>query len=235
MDSGALYAEVDNKDYVINEKEIMIIVPGQKHALSVSNGESASYVTIQFQMQMIGGNSQGGLSQGFPNKVFPHNRKVYDRIKSFSQETATVIPYLENLMVCMLTEILIRLLQSEFVDDTNKAKSIIRHNCQDEMFNRIVAYINERICDRITVNDICKHFSISRSSIQRIFLNAVNQTPKRYISDLKLEKSCQLLRENKYTVVDIAKKFGYTSVQNFTNNFTQKYHISPGEYAKRIH
>jgi len=235
VDNGVLYAKVDNKDYVINEKEIIILAPGQKHALSVPDNESASYVTIQFQMQMIGGYGQGNLNQGLLNKVFPHNRKVYDRIKSFSQETATVIPYLENLMVCMLTEILIRLLQSGFVEDIPTAKSIIRHNYQDELFNRIVAYINERIYDRITIDELCKHFSISRSSIQHMFINAVNQTPKRYISDLKLEKSCQLLRENKYSVIDIAKKLGYNSVQNFTHNFTQKYHISPGEYAKRIY
>ena len=90
VDSGVLYAKVDNKDYVINEREIMIFAPGQKHALSVSDSDSASYATIQFQMQMTDGNGQGDLNQGLLNKVFPYNRKVYDCVKSFSQETSTV-------------------------------------------------------------------------------------------------------------------------------------------------
>lgn len=235
VDTGTLYVKIDNKDRVVNEKEIIIIAPGQKHALSVSEDESASYMTIQFQMQTIDGDNQSNLSRNLLNKVFPHNRKVYDRIKSFSQETSMVVPYLENLMLCMLTEILIRLLQSSFVDEAAIARSIVRHNCQDDLFNRIATYIDERIYDRITVNEICKHFSISRSSIQHIFIYAVNQPPKRYISDLKLEKSCQLLKENKYTVSDIAKKLGYSSVQVFCNRFNEKYHIPPGEYAKRIH
>ena len=52
---------------------------------------------------------------------------------------------------------------------------------------------------------------------------------------MKLERSRQLLRENKYTVSEISLKLGYSSIHYFSNAFTQKYHISPSEYAKRIY
>ena len=52
---------------------------------------------------------------------------------------------------------------------------------------------------------------------------------------MKLEKSCQMLRENKYTVSEISLKLGYSSIHYFSNAFSQKYHISPSEYAKRIY
>ena len=58
---------------------------------------------------------------------------------------------------------------------------------------------------------------------------------KKYISDMKLEKSCQMLRENKYTISEISLKLGYSSIHYFSNAFNQKYHISPSEYAKRIY
>jgi AraC-like DNA-binding protein len=51
---------------------------------------------------------------------------------------------------------------------------------------------------------------------------------------MKLEKSCQMLRQNKYTVSEISLKLGYSSIHYFSNAFTQKYHIPPSEYAKRM-
>ena len=86
-----------------------------------------------------------------------------------------------------------------------------------------------------TVADICRQFSLSRSTLQLLFRNTVNQSPKKYISDMKLERSCQMLRENKYTISEISLKLGYSSIHYFSNAFNQKYHISPSEYAKRIY
>ena len=186
-------------------------------------------------MQVIGGNGKGDLNRRLLNKVFPYNRKIYNRIKSFTQESATGFPYMDALMVCMMTEIIIRLLQLEDVAYVPATRGILRHNSQDELLDHIIAYIDDRIYDRITVESICRHFSISRSALQLLFKDTLKQTPKRYICDLKLEKSCQLLRENKYTVSDIAKKLGFSSIHSFSNTFSQKYHIPPSEYANRIY
>ena len=113
--------------------------------------------------------------------------------------------------------------------------SVVRQNYQDELFERIVAYVESKICEPLTIAEICQQFSLSRSSLQLLFKNAVNQSPKKYISDMKLEKSCQMLRENKYTISEISLKLGYSSIHYFSNAFNQKYHISPSEYAKRIY
>ena len=37
--------------------------------------------------------------------------------------------------------------------------------------------------------DLCNKFSVSRSSLQTLFKNNLNISPKKYINDLKLSKS----------------------------------------------
>ena len=86
----------------------------------------------------------------------------------------------------------------------------------------------------MTVAEICQKFSLSRSSLQILFKENLQQTPKRYISELKLEKSCQLIREGKYTISEIALMLGFNSIHYFSRAFTQKYNIAPSEYAKQI-
>ena len=138
-------------------------------------------------------------------------------------------------MLCLLTETIIRLLQSAYIVSTAPPSSVARQNYQDELFDRIIAYVESKIYEPLTIAEICQQFSMSRSSLQLLFKNAVNQSPKKYISDMKLERSRQMLRENKYTVSEISLKLGYSSIHYFSNAFNQKYHISPSEYAKRIY
>ena len=92
-----------------------------------------------------------------------------------------------------------------------------------------------RIYEPLTIADICQHFSLSRSSLQILFKTAVKQTPKKYISDLKLEKACQMLQENRYTISEISLRLGYSSIHYFSNAFNRKYEVSPSEYAKRFY
>ena len=234
VDTGTLHTVVDGDTYRLNEKEMIIYGPGQHHSQYTSKKESVSYVTIMFNMKNVG-QSRENWYDVLINKVFPYNKKIYTILKNLVQESAMGIPYTDSLMNCLLTEIIIRLLQAEFVAPDSVGASIVRQNYQDELFNRIVAYIESKIYEPLTVADICHQFSLSRSSLQILFKNAVNQSPKKYISDMKLEKSCQMLRENKYTISEISLKLGYSSIHYFSNAFNQKYHISPSAYAKRIY
>lgn len=145
------------------------------------------------------------------------------------------MPYRDSLMLCLLTETIIRLLQSHYVPSNATPASLARQNYRDELFERIITYVEDKIYEPLTIAQICQQFSISRSSLQLLFKNAVDQSPKKYISDMKLERSKLMLRENKYTVSEVSLRLGYSSIHYFSNAFTQKYHISPSEYAKRIY
>lgn len=234
VDSGTLHTEVDGVSYTIGEKELIIYGPGQFHSQHTEN-ETVSYVTIMFNME----NTSPDLPQNWysilVNRVFPYNKKIYTIIKALVQESSNGAPYTASLMHCLLTEIIIRLLQGIYTAPTTQPSSVIRQNYQDELFDRILEYVHSKLYEPLSVADICQQFSISRSTLQLLFKNTVNQSPKKYISDMKLEKSCQMLRENKYTISEISLKLGYSSIHYFSNAFNQKYHISPSEYAKRMY
>ena len=142
---------------------------------------------------------------------------------------------MNSLMICLLQETIIRLLQSEFIGH-NKSHPVteVRQHYQDELLNSILSYISETISEPITVAEICQKFSLSRSSLQILFKENLQQTPKKYISELKLEKSCQLIREDKYTISEIALMLGFNSIHYFSRAFTLKYNIAPSEYAKQL-
>lgn len=231
VDTGLMYTEVDGVTYEMKEKELILYGPGQSIRQYTGSIQSVSYVTILFSMDTA--NSSADLYASLLNRVFPYSKKIYNLMKTIVEEGTEPLPYMDSLLYCQLTELIIRLLQGEYAIPANPA-SVARQNYQDELFELVIRYVESKLYEPITIADICQQFSMSRSSLQLLFKNAVNQSPKKYITDMKLEKSCQMLREKKYTVSEIALKLGYSSIHYFSNAFSQKYHISPSEYAKRI-
>jgi AraC-like DNA-binding protein len=233
VDTGILYTEVDGIPYKLGEKDLIIYGPGQFHSQHTGD-HTVSYVTVMFTMENISPDLPVDWYKVLTNRVFPYTKKIYSLIKALVQESSTGAPYTDSLMHCLLTETIIRLLQGTYVAPTPQPTSISRQNYQEELFERILNYIETNICEPLTIAEICQHFSLSRSSLQILFKNAVNQSPKKFISDMKLEKSCQMLRESKYTISEISLKMGYSSIHYFSNAFNQKYHMSPSEYAEEF-
>lgn len=236
VDRGSMITEVEGKTYEIKEKELMIYGPGQFHTQAILEGCSCSYVTIIFDMETILYDMEGTHYELLLNKVFGYDKKIYTLIKTFVMESTSEIPYMNSLMLCLLQETIIRLLQSEFIGQKNeKPITGARQHYQDELLEKILAYIDETIYEPITIAEICQKFSMSRSSLQILFKENLNQPPKKYINELKLEKSRQMICENKYTISEIALMLGFNSIHYFSRSFTQKYHMAPSEYSKSLY
>ena len=169
------------------------------------------------------------------NKVFGYDKKIHTLIKTFVSESTSQIPYMNSLMLCLLQETIIRLLQYQFIGKRNeKPTTNARQHYQDELLEKILSYIDETIYEPLSIADICQKFSLSRSSLQILFNENLNQSPKKYINELKLEKSRQMICENKYTISEIALILGFNSIHYFSRAFTQKYHMAPSEYSNSL-
>jgi len=104
---------------------------------------------------------------------------------------------------------------------------------EDETFNEIISYVQNNIYTSLSVQEICKEFGMSRSTLQTLFKNNLTTTPKHYINEEKLDLSRRLLRQRWKTVSEIADLLDYNSVHYFSRAFKKRYNINPSEYAKQ--
>ena len=236
VDRGTLFTTVEGKRYELKEKELMIYGPGQFHTQDIPEGCSCSYVTIIFDMETVVYDEESTHYELLLNKVFDYDKKIYTLIKTFVTESTSQIPYMNSLMLCLLQETIIRLLQSEFIGKKNdRPVTGARQHYQDELLEKILAYIDETIYEPLSIAELCQKFSMSRSSLQILFKENMDISPKKYINEMKLEKSRQMICENKYTISEIALMLGFNSIHYFSRAFTQKYHMAPSEYSKTLY
>lgn len=229
VDNGTLDTSIDGGKYSLNSSDLIIYGKNQFHTQAVNNDSSCSYLTIMFDMKC----DDDSL---ICNRVFHCSKELYKAIRVFAKNISSTIAYSENLILSNLYEIIIRLFQYDYLEvDDSKLPTEVQQHFQDELLEGILKYINEMICSPISIEELCSKFSISRSSLQTLFKNNLNTSPKKYINDLKLSKSKQLIRENKYTISEIAFMLGFNSIHYFSKAFTQHYEIRPSEYAQNVY
>ena len=126
-----------------------------------------------------------------------------------------------------------RILIQALLEQRNSKKES-RGLVTDDELEPILLYIENHMDKDISVEELCRIFSVSRSSLQSMFRNDLNLTPKQYIADVKMKRAKLLLQEHRYTISEIAYQLGYHSLYYFSRKFKAYFGISPSEYTTSL-
>ena len=100
-------------------------------------------------------------------------------------------------------------------------------------FDSIDKYIEEHICDKITVDDICNHFRIPRHLLYAIFDKESGDSIQEYIIKKRIRKAQHLLRDTNMSVSQISVKVGYSEYNYFFRIFKERVGVTPLQYRKQ--
>lgn len=235
VDTGELRVELDGTEFTLTSQDMMIYLPGQFHKQRVSGGASCSYLTIMFDMQI-----KSGDVEQLRNKVFKCSSQMHQLISSFIKNSdyleKSALPYAPDLMVSYLQELIILMIQYHSEDKTTQlSTSPVQNKFESEMIDEIRNYILNEIYNPISVEDICNHFGISRSTLQALFKKHLDIPPKQFINDLKMKKARQIIMEEYLPITEVALKLGFSSIHYFSRKFKKDFGISPSEFAQSVY
>lgn len=95
----------------------------------------------------------------------------------------------------------------------------------------IQEYIQENYMDStLGLSAASTEFGISEGYISSMFKEITGVNFAQYVEGIRMEKACQLLKDSKFSVDEIAGMVGYNSVQSFHRAFKRVYGVSPKEY-----
>lgn len=99
----------------------------------------------------------------------------------------------------------------------------------------ILNYINTHYQERtLSIMDISEHAGLSSTYICVLFKEETGVTINRYITEFRMEKSKDILKDKSLKVADIAKKVGYQEGDYFAKLFRKIEGLSPSEYRERF-
>lgn len=101
------------------------------------------------------------------------------------------------------------------------------------MLQLMMQYIHSNYPFSISLDDIARCASISKSSALSLFHKYLHTTPVQYLIGYRLKEASRLLSATEYSISAIAQKTGFENVGYFCRKFKENYGFTPTGYRNR--
>ncbi|MBC7495190.1 MAG: helix-turn-helix transcriptional regulator, partial [Flavobacterium sp.] len=161
-----------------------------------------------------------------PFSVIKYDKFIRDFVSAVCLLLQSEASVSASLLKLKLEEILLYLVQKydgsivNFFTKSNKIK-------QNTKLQNIV---ENNIFSKLSLEELAFLCHMSLSTFKREFIKIYQLSPSRWFQDKRLEKSAQLLTQEKERPSDIYLTVGYESLSSFTQSFKQKFGKTPKKY-----
>ncbi|WP_342758952.1 AraC family transcriptional regulator [Kineothrix sedimenti] len=249
VDKGTVNITVNQKTHTLNKDDIIFLEPGEPHSIH-SNGSAVPHLII------IGFECSSPSMDFFKHKVLeviPSGRTLLGNIireayltysgrlddpscQELIRREESSVPFAsEQLIQLYMLQLLIQLKRSGNVDNSIAAiPKSSRQRGEDELFYKIVAYMEENINAKLTIPQICKDNLVGRSLLQKMFKDHTSCGIIDYFTIMKINAAKQLICGQQMNFSQIADKLGYNSIHYFSRQFKHIAGMTPSEYQASV-
>jgi transcriptional regulator GlxA family with amidase domain len=103
----------------------------------------------------------------------------------------------------------------------------------DETVKKAQAYIESKLDEKISVEQLSSRFNVGRRNFDRRFIKATGNTPLEYSQRVKIESAKKAFETSRKTVNEVMYEVGYSDVKAFREVFRKITGMSPIEYRSR--
>lgn len=101
---------------------------------------------------------------------------------------------------------------------------------------QIVKFIEENFYDKeLSIQKIAHYFYFSPNYLCSMFKKATGKTLNDYITEVRIEKAKQLLKDNSIKLYEIAERVGFGDPNYFSSLFKKKVGMTPSEFRERYY
>jgi len=99
---------------------------------------------------------------------------------------------------------------------------------------RCLELMRARLSEDISLDELAAEVRLSSFHFARMFKQSVGVPPRVYLTQLRVEKACELLELTNLPVTEIAPEVGYSSNQVLARVFIRHRHMSPTDYRRAV-
>ena len=95
-----------------------------------------------------------------------------------------------------------------------------------------IAFIDGHYSEKITLKQLAESSGLSQTLFSRLFMKAMQTTPIRYITEIRLNAARKLLANTDMTLANIAAETGFYDEAHFIRTFRKSRGLTPGAYRR---
>jgi len=243
VDSGTIQVTADSQSYSLSRGQMIFHAPQEFHALSANGVVAPNLIVIGFQchspamdffrhrITFAGAAERTLLARIVEESAAAFSTPLNDPLTRLIVRRDHTLPGSDQLIALALEELLIRLLRQ--VDSLPTAEDIPSPQGNHALAS-IIDYLEKRLDQPLTVEQICRDNMIGRSQLQKLFHQQTGGGALEYFNRLKMNAARRMIREGRLNFTQIASTLGFQSVHYFSRRFRALTGMSPSEYADSV-
>lgn len=234
---------INNRVYMLGERDILFIPPGELHALEAP--ATGSRLIMMFDFSVF--NSMDDFTAISPvlsqpilitEDAYPdiHEREVtllQQSIKEYENRSATMrVAMIYSYLIQFFANIGRRHIRTNVIFPDVRAGKQMEYV---EKLNNVITYINTNYVEEITLEKAASIAGFSKFHFSRLFKQFTGQSYYNFLNQRRVKAAEALLLNPHLSVTDVAMQSGFTSIATFNRVFRQAKDCTPSEYKVFYH
>ncbi len=226
IEGGKRLLSCKNEEYRLQKNDIVVFNPGDNHACRPVENESLDYRGINVPKETMFRSSQEIIGESYL-PIFSTN-VIYD------EEIAELLRLLHQQMITESHEFekeeIFYFLISHLLHKYGMILEKELTNCAEDI-EKACSYMEENFAKHISLNELCNHIGMSKSTLLRAFTKSKGVTPYCYLENVRVSKAKNFLEQG-VALSEVAQMTGFSDQSHFTNYFSRFIGISPKTYRE---
>lgn len=237
---GAVRVFLTEREQIFEEGEAFVIFPDHLHAVKGVEGKPGQYRTMICSPQFLYGYENSYWKRSFWDPLIEkglslagignteENRKPLAQIRSLIMKDYGNPDSLEKQR---LQRSMQDLWLSLFFDRESHLET--GHQREDTKAGTMLRYLHEHYQENFSLSNMADTLNLSRGECSRYFHRSMGITISEYLLQYRLSISMQMLRQETWSITEIAMAVGFSSHSSYTEKFRKQTGMTPREYRKR--
>lgn len=100
------------------------------------------------------------------------------------------------------------------------------------LVQNLITYMESHLQENIGLQDIAAHVNLGVSSVSTLFKEETGTTVYDYLTNLRIDKACELLQDSSLRIAEIALQVGYQNENSFIRAFRKIKSTTPGKFRE---
>ncbi len=238
---GSVTIRVEAEELTVQENSIVFIHPNELHTIN-SHEIPCDYNAFVFSLELLSPLPSHFFSRDYLSPIrsgqlhFPRIITAKDNLYSEVAPMLNIITeadknshYYNLTVFSSMMQVFTKMSAIAGLNHELTETSLKRNEIVKECMN----YLENNLEKTISLHELATQVHLHPNYLCRLFKAYTGQTVFQYLTQLRVNKACKLLRTTHLPVNEIALACGFESISFFTRKFKEIMHTTPKAYSKK--
>ena len=242
--SGSCEWQVRRRPYLCGAGDIMLLGSDEEHYITyIGEDEPFRLLNLQVEPRFIWAPGEDSFDSRYLHIFLNHDSSFNNLLPSTNATAKRVFALLSEmyeegmnretgypLIVKAELMLILGLLGREYSGFI--AGAAAETGASRARIDEAMSYINDHLCDELSLDEISGHAGMSRSYFSNVFKSLNGISVWTYITGKRIELAMNYLRGSDMSITEIAGRCGFNNIANFNRSFRIVAHVTPREYRR---